>query len=61
MYIAKKRIRQAITEHGGKATFEEIADWTEYECIGLYRKLMDMLKKNQLTKEDRLYVLEAKA
>lgn len=57
MYIAKKRIKQAIAEHGGEATFEDIADWTEYECIGLYHKLMDMLARNQLTKEDKLYVL----
>ena len=57
MYIAKKRIKQAIEEYGGEATFENIADYTEYECIELSIKLSEMLSKGQLVKEDGLYTL----
>lgn len=57
MYIAKKRIRQAIEAYDGEATFENIADYTEYECIELSIKLSEMLSKHQLTKEDGLYTL----
>ncbi len=57
MYIAKKRIKQAIEAYSGEATFENIADYTEYECIELSIKLSEMLSKNQLTKEDGLYTL----
>ena len=57
MYIAKKRIKQAIKEYNGEATFENIADYTEYECIELSIKLSEMLLKGQLVKEDGLYML----
>lgn len=57
MYIAKKRIKQAIEAYGGEATFENIADYTEYECIELSIKLSEMLLKGQLVKEDGLYAL----
>lgn len=57
MYIAKKRIKQAIEEYGGKAAFENIADYTEYECIELSIKLSEMLSKGQLVKEDGVYTL----
>lgn len=57
MYIAKKRIKQAIKEYNGEATFENIADYTEYECIELSIKLSEMLLKGQLIKEDGLYML----
>ena len=57
MYIAKKQIKQAIKEYGGEATFENIADYTEYECIELSIKLSEMLSKGQLVKEDGLYTL----
>lgn len=57
MYIAKKRIKQAIKEYNGEATFENIADYTEYECIELSIKLSEMLFKGQLVKEDGLYML----
>lgn len=57
MYIAKKRIKQAIKEYNGEATFENIADYTEYECIELSIRLSEMLLKGQLVKEDGLYML----
>lgn len=57
MYIAKKRIKQAIKEYNGEATFENIADYTEYECIELSIKLSEMLLKGQLVKENGLYTL----
>ena len=57
MYIAKKRIKQAIEEYGGEAVFENIADYTEYECIELSIKLSEMLSKGQLVKKDGVYTL----
>lgn len=57
MYIAKKRIQQAIKEYNGEATFENIADYTEYECIELSIKLSEMMSKGQLAKEDGAYTL----
>ena len=57
MYIAKKRIKQAIEEYGDEATFENIADYTEYECIELSIKLSEMLSKGQLVKEDGVCTL----
>lgn len=61
MYIAKKRIKQAIDENGGTATFEQIADYTEYECIELACCIRQMVDCSELTKDDGLYVKGATA
>ena len=57
VYIAKRRIKQAIAAYNNQATFDEIADYTKYECIQLQLKLNEMLSKHELTKEDKLYIL----
>lgn len=58
MYIAKKRIKQAIAENGDNATFDQIADWTEYECIELACRLSQMVDCGELTKCDNRYYLK---
>lgn len=60
MYIAKKRIKQAIDENGGHATFEQIADYTEYECIELACRISQMVDCGELIKDDGLYMKGAR-
>lgn len=52
MYIAKKRIKQAIDENGGKATFEQIADYTEYDCMDLAHRIRLMVNNGELCRDD---------
>lgn len=58
MYIAKRCIKQAIVENGGNATFEQIADWTEYECINLNTRINEMVNNGELVKYDNRYYLK---
>lgn len=58
MYIAKRHIKQAIVENGGNATFDKIADWTEYECINLNARINEMVNNGELIRRDNRYYLK---
>lgn len=58
MYIAKRRIKQSIVENGGNATFNQIADWTEYECINLNARINEMVNNGELVRRDNRYYLK---
>lgn len=57
MYIAKKKIRAAIIANDGFASFEQIADWTEYECIALQLRLREMVANGEISLDDGDYSL----
>ena len=58
MYIAKRHIKQAIVENGGNATFDQIADWTEYECINLNSRINEMVNNGELVRCNNRYYLK---
>lgn len=57
MYIAKKKIRAAIIAQDGFASFEQIADWTEYECIALQLRLREMIATGEISLDEGQYSL----
>lgn len=57
MYIAKKKIRAAIIANDGFATFEQIADWTEYECVALQARLREMIEAEEISLDEGQYSL----
>lgn len=57
MYIAKKKIRAAIIAQDGFASFEQIADWTEYECIALQARLREMIEAGEISLDEGQYSL----
>lgn len=59
MYIAKKRIKEAISFNDGRAQFEDIADYTEYDCVDLAIKLGKMVENGELELIDGWYCIDA--
>lgn len=57
VYIAKKKIRAAIIAQDGFASFEQIADWTEYECIALQARLREMVEAGEISLDESQYSL----
>lgn len=57
MYIAKKKIRAAIIASDWFASFEQIADWTEYECVALQLRLREMIAAGEISLDEGQYSL----